>query len=143
MGQPFGKLTSFRVFPLDEPKVFDASMRVFHDNLLKALDPEKGGFVWQNVQAQGLKAGGGSTDFGELFLYFSFFLIVASLLLVGLLFRLNIDRRAREMGILLATGWTHSRVRRLLLAEGSLLAILGGFVGLIGAIWYADLLLKY
>ena len=90
-----------------------------------------------------MKAGGGSTDFGELFLYFSFFLIVASLLLVGLLFRLNIDRRAREMGILLATGWTHSRVRRLLLAEGSLLAILGGFVGLIGALWYADLLLKY
>ncbi len=118
-------------------------MGEFRAKLLKALDPAKGGFVWQDVRAQGLKAGGGSTDFGELFLSFSFFLIVSALLLVGLLFRLNLDLRAREMGILLATGWTHGRVRRLLLAEGGLLAILGGFVGLVGALGYAHLLLHY
>ena len=52
-----------------------------------------------------LAASGGGTDFGMLFLAFSFFLIAAALLLVGLLFRLNLERRAREVGLLLAAGY--------------------------------------
>ena len=142
-GSRFGNITSYRVIPMQEPKDFSASMKAFGDDVLKSLDPKAGGFVWQDVRKSGLQAGGGSADFGMFFLGFSFYLIVAALLLVGLLFRLNLDLRGREIGILLATGWTLAQVRRLLLREGGLLAILGGFVGLAGALLYADRLLKY
>ena len=110
--------------------------------LLAELKPDQGGFVFQPVREQALRASSGATDFGVLFLSFSVFLIVSGLLLVGLLVRLNIDRRAGEMGLLLATGWDHGRVRRLLLGEGVLLAVVGALVGLGGALMYASLMLK-
>lgn len=134
----FGKVTSVRI----EPGT-DLIAHEFRVQLMLALKPEQGGFVFQPVKELALKSGGGSTDFAVLFLAFSFFLIAAALLLVGLLFRLNMDRRGSEMGILLATGWTRGRVRRLLLGEGAVLAVVGGLVGLAGALLYGDLMLRY
>src|SRR5262249_7236878 len=71
------------------------------------------------------------------FLAFSFFLIAAALLLVGLLIRLGLDRRGPEVGLLLATGWSRRQVRRLLLAEGGMLALIGGGIGAGLALIYA------
>jgi ABC-type antimicrobial peptide transport system permease subunit len=137
----FGNLTSIRLAP---PAVNDLEKAAaeFRRRLLLELEPEKGGFVFDPVRERALKASGGGTDFGELFLYFSFFLIVAALLLVGLLFRLNLDRRASEIGLLLAAGYRRRTVRRLLLAEGGVIAALGGLLGTAGAIGYAWLLLE-
>jgi putative ABC transport system permease protein len=136
-GSRFGDITSIRI-----AKSGASNPETLPAELLAALKPEQGGFVFQSVREQALKASGGSTDFGLYFLYFSFFLIVSALLLVGLLVRLNIDRRAAEMGLLLAVGWDHRKVRRLLLAEGALLSVAGGLVGLGGALVYGDLMLK-
>jgi ABC-type antimicrobial peptide transport system permease subunit len=136
-GSRFGDITSILI-----AKEGTSSPETLPTELLAALTPEQGGFVFQGVKEQAVKASAGATDFGELFLYFSFFLIVSALLLVGLLVRLNIDRRAPEMGLLLATGWDHWRVRRLLLGEGALLALAGGLVGLGGALLYGQLMLK-
>ncbi len=132
-GSRFGDLTSlqFSGIPADR----------LARELLANLAPERGGFVFQPVRTSAETASSGSSDFGELFVYFSFFLIVASLLLVGLLFRLNLDRRASEIGLLLAVGWSHGRVRALLLAEGATLAIVGGALGLVGALAYGRLML--
>src|SRR5262249_45439525 len=63
--------------------------------------------------------------------------------LVGLLFRLNLDRRASEVGLLLATGYRKSTVRGLLLLEGSALAALGALLGCAGAVLFAWLMLEY
>jgi ABC-type lipoprotein release transport system permease subunit len=134
-GSRFGQLTSIRVF-LDGVRPDD-----FKHALLSELHPEQGGFVFQPVHAQAEEASNGSADFGVLFLSFSFFLIASALLLVGLLFRLNLDRRASEVGLLMAIGWTPGRVRGLLLGEGAVLAVLGGAVGLAGALVYARLML--
>ena len=43
-----------------------------------------------------LQASRGATDFGEYFLYFSFFLVVAALLLAGMFFRFGIEQRIQE-----------------------------------------------
>jgi putative ABC transport system permease protein len=132
----FGDLTSIQVRDGLEPA------NSLPKKLLEELKPEQEGFVFQQVREQALRASSGANDFGVLFLSFSFFLIVSALLLVGLLVRLNIDRRASEMGLLLATGWDHGRVRWLLLGEGALLSIVGGLVGLAGAVVYASFMLK-
>ena len=135
-GNRFGDLTSIQVRPGRE------APDTLPKNLLAELDADKGGFVFQPVREQAVQASSGTSDFGWLFLGFSFFLIISALLLVGLLVRLNLDRRAGEIGLLLAIGWDHGRVRRLLLAEGALLAIVGSAVGLGGALLYGWLMLR-
>src|SRR5205814_1827324 len=94
------------------PKLEDAAD--VRSKLLKELDPKAAGFTFDAVRQRLLNASRGGTDFGGLFLGFSSFLIAAALILVGLLVRLNLDRRASEIGLLLATGIDIRRVRRLL-----------------------------
>ena len=140
-GSRFGNLTSIRLALPDE-RNSAAAIERFRSRLLSHLRPEQGAFVFQPVRGNALSAATGGTDFGGLFLGFSFFLIVAALLLIGLLVRLNLDRRASEVGVLLASGYPRNSLRWLLLAEGGLLALCGALVGAIVAVLYAWVLLE-
>jgi len=139
-GSRFGQLTSIRLAPAKGQDLATARDE-FEKELLHVLKPDQGGFVFENVRQEGLSASAGGTDFGMLFLAFSFFLILAALLLVGLLFRLNLERRAAEVGLLLATGYRRGQLRLLLLGEGSVLALLGALAGLGIGYAYAHFLL--
>jgi putative ABC transport system permease protein len=145
-GSRFGQVTSVRLAPVaaNETAQTDVSPLAagFTSRLLQRLRPEQGGLVFDNIRQRGLAASAGSNDFGWLFASFSCFLIAAALLLVGLLFRLNLDRRAAEIGVLAASGYRRRTVRGLLLAEGGLLAAVGGIAGLAGAAFYAWALLR-
>jgi putative ABC transport system permease protein len=110
--------------------------------VLGRLDPSQTGLFFKPVRQEGLEAAAGATDFSGLFIGFSFFLIAAAVLLVGLLFRLGVEGRAAELGLLLALGYPVWAVRRRLLAEGALVAVLGGLVGTVGALLYAELMLQ-
>jgi hypothetical protein len=57
------------------------------------------------------------------FVYFSFFLVVSALLLVSLFFKLGIEQRVREVGLLRAVGFGPVAVRRVFTAEGLVLAL--------------------
>src|SRR5260370_36805990 len=116
-GSRFGKLTAVQFYGIDVEKL--------SADLLARQAPAQGGFVFQPVRSNAEKASGGSADFGVLFLAFSFFLIAAALLLVGLLVRLNLDRRARAVGLLLALGWGAGPGRRPLSWDGAVRAAPG------------------
>ena len=88
-----------------------------------------------------MAASRGSTDFGEYFTYFSFFLVLSALLLAGLFFRLGVEQRAREVGLLRAVGYTTVRIRRLFAAEGLVVTAVGGVIGIAGAIGYASVMM--
>ena len=134
-GTRFGKLTSIRVEATPE------SMNSFGERLREAIDPALMGVQVVPVRDQSLAASRGATDFGEYFLYFSFFLVVSALMLTTLFFKLGIEQRAREVGTLQAIGFSDAGIRRLFLAEGTLLAIIGSLLGLIGAVAYAAFLM--
>jgi hypothetical protein len=104
------------------------------------LPPSAGGIVFTPARQLALDASGGATDFGAYFTYFSFFLVVSALMLTVLFFRLGIDQRLRQIGILRASGFTIARIRRLLLAEAVVLAVLGATLGVLGAIAYGQLI---
>jgi hypothetical protein len=97
--------------------------------------------VVRPVRRAALEAARGSTDFGQYFVYFSFFLVVAGLLLAGLFFRLGLEQRLREVGLLRALGFSSRRLRRQYLGEGLVLATIGGALGIVGAVAYAALVL--
>ena len=109
--------------------------------LLERLDAQDYGFRFVDIKRHGLEAAGGATDFGQLFLAFSIFLILSSLMIVSLLFTLGIERRGKEIGLLLAIGYPLSKVRRKFLAEGAAIATLGCALGLIAAVSYGSLML--
>jgi ABC-type antimicrobial peptide transport system permease subunit len=132
-GSRFGKVTSMRV------EGFSAAE--FAQKLRANVDPQSLGMAMVEPRAQALKQAEGSTDFGEYFTYFSFFLVVSALLLTGLFFQLGIGQRLREIGTLRAVGFPSSKIRRLFLAEGLALSIAGVIAGSIGAVAYAAFLL--
>jgi hypothetical protein len=105
------------------------------------LDPLAAGMSVQDVRTDGLAASRGSTDFGEYFTYFSFFLVLSALLLAGLFFRLGVEQRAREVGLLRAVGYTTGRIRALLAGEGLVVTMVGGVIGIGGAIAYASMMM--
>jgi putative ABC transport system permease protein len=53
-----------------------------------------------------------------------------------MLFRLNIEQRARQIGLIGAIGFAPKAMRRMALTEGMLVAIVGGVIGLAGAVGY-------
>ncbi|HEY8749141.1 MAG TPA: FtsX-like permease family protein [Tepidisphaeraceae bacterium] len=132
-GGTLGDVTSIRI-PADQ-------MSEFRRKLGEKLDPVAMGLAFIPIKAQQLDASGGSTDFGEYFLYFSFFIIVAAVLLVAMLFRLNVEQRARQLGLLAAVGFSPGSLRKLALAEGMALAIVGGLLGIPAAIAYTWLIM--
>lgn len=136
----FGNLTSLRV---DSPQGqdFGQASSAFEQNLRRSLDPTQMGFAILPVRADGLAASQGATDFGEYFLYFSFFLVVSALLLAILFFKFGIEQRLREIGTLQAIGFPRSRIRNLFLAEGLVLSLMGSLLGLLGAVAYGYLIL--
>ncbi len=136
----FGRLTSLRVYapPGDSLATTAAA---FAARLRRELDVRSAGLAFDPVRRRALEASQGTTDFSGLFIGFSFFLIASAALLVALLFRLGVERRAAEIGLLLAAGFTPGRVRRLLLTEGLAVAALGTALGLLAARGYAWLML--
>ena len=81
----FGKVSSVRLSA--EPGVdLDSALAEFELDLRSGLKAEQSGFGVQSVRAERLDASEGSTDFGEYFVYFSFFLISAAVLLAALFF---------------------------------------------------------
>ncbi len=136
----FGKLTSVRI-EASEGQISPEVLSAYQNKLREALSRSLVGFQLVPVREQGLLASRGATDFGEYFLYFSFFLVVSALLLTALFFKLGIEQRLREIGILEALGFATSRIRKIFLTEGILLAIAGSLIGLLGAIAYAELLM--
>ena len=94
----YGDRTSIRVTPPADQSPIEARDR-YAVRLRALLDPLTTGVSVQDVRADGLKASRGSTDFGEYFTYFSFFLVISALLLAALFFKLGVEQRAREVGL--------------------------------------------
>ncbi len=148
-GSRFGQTTSIRIseYPKPLPSPFGRGAggegldKEILEKRLSALDPEVFGLTFQALKQQSLAAASGTTPFNVLFLAFSFFIIAAAVILVLLLFRLGVEQRAGQIGILLAVGLVPWQVRRILLAEGLLTAMAGSLLGVPAGIGYAALML--
>lgn len=123
-GSRFGNLSSLRIAkgaaPFNPP-----------------IDPDAAGFIARSVRAEALAASEGTTDFGQYFLYFSFFLVVSALLLAYLFFALGLEQRSREVGLLSSVGFSPARIRSAFIREGAVLASVGAIVGAAASVAYA------
>jgi len=111
------------------------------DSVARAVGSAKSGIVVADVRTQNESASVGATDFGAYFSYFSFFLVVSALLLSALFFRLGIEQRLREIGVLRATGFSVQAIQRLFLTEGVVVAVVGALAGVGLAVAWAALMM--
>lgn len=130
----YGVVTSIRI-PSDR---FDAEQ--FRNQLTSALNPAQLGMRIEPVKDQALAASAGTTPFEGLFIGFSFFLIAAAVLLVVLLFRLGVEQRAAELGVLVATGIGRRKVGSILAAEAAIVSLAGAAIGAVAGVLYAWLM---
>lgn len=145
----FGNLTAIRFHRLAPPggnltavaRALPVYQNALNTLVTRALDPGDFGLRFEPVRARAQAASTQGQDFGQLFLGFSFFLILAALLLLAVLFQFSIERRAAELGTLLALGFRPGQAGRLLLLEAGLVAVAGCALGAWGGTRYARAML--
>jgi len=134
-GNRFGSVTAVR---FSGPGVTEQSVR---DGLRAKLSAASLGLRFLPVRQQALQAVAQATDFGGFFVGMSFFLIIAALVLLGLLYVFGLQQRTAEIGVLLAVGWPLRRVRGMFLLETLPAALCGAAVGAIAGAGYARVML--
>ena len=134
----FGRVTSFRI-----PAERVNDQQQLAERFIERAKSERVelGLIFQPMKQHALAASAGTTPFDGLFLGLSLFIIAAALMLVALLFRLGVEQRAREVGILLAVGLRRRQAAYLLVVEGTLVAALGGVLGVAAGVAYSQLML--
>lgn len=128
----FGNLTAIRM--PDEGQTSEAKANM----LALRLKLSDIGLVPRDFKADASAAAQGSVDFGGLFIGLSMFLIAAALVFAALLFLFTLERRASQIGLLLAVGWTRGMVRRVWLMEAGVIALAGILLGVLGGIAYTQ-----
>lgn len=144
---PFGLLTALRVPPGEGKRLADG----VRDN----VDPASVGLAFRGVgaaaqavatanpgaageggvtaragsEASAAKELGPATDFGTLFLGFSFLLLASALLLTALVFGLALLVRSGELRTLSALGYSAGRIRLIILGEGLAVAVPAAILG--------------
>ena len=136
----YGQLTSVRLTPPPEMPAGVASETI-REKLREKLDPIAAGMVVYHARQAGTESSSGAIDFGLYFISFSFFLVMSAVLLASLFFRLGIEQRLREIGLLAAIGFSPADLNKLFLGEGILLAGLGSLVGVAGAVAYGAVMM--
>ena len=136
----FGDLTSIRMGNAPGQDI-GATKLLFETEFLKKINPEQIGFQFISLRTEALQSSTGSTDFGMLFASMSGFIIIAVALLVGMLFRIGVEQRSREIGILQAVGYPLVKIRRRFLIEGIIIASIGSILGCGLAISYGKLMI--
>lgn len=136
----YGDLTTIRM--TSSPNLdINETRRLFESELLRKVHPEQHGFQFLNLRSEGLQSAKGSSDFGVLFSSMSGFIIIAVALLVGMVFRIGVEQRSHEIGILQAVGYPLARIRKSFLLEGALISFLGCLLGCLIAVGYASMMI--
>ncbi len=137
-GSRFGKVSSFRVSPSANMDQAELERRILEE--LRKSTAEQG-FMMTPLRSNQMRAASGTTPFDMLFLSLSFFVIISALLLVSLLFRLGIEQRADQLGLLAAMGWSPKKIHGLLMREAALTSLIGSSIGIGLGFGYAYLMI--
>ena len=134
-GNRWGSLTGLRIdkgnFSKEEIK----------KNLRENLHAKDAGLVLRSLRADAQKAAESPVDFGQLFMGFSFFVILAALAITGMLFSFSLEQRSQQIGVLRAVGWKTLKLRQVYWGEGLFTAGIGSTLGVFLATIYGKTIL--
>lgn len=133
----FGSLTAFRI------DAGDLSIDELNHRVESAIAKNLSAFGFQILESKrtGIHAATGTTPFNILFMAFSFFIVSAAILLLALLFRLSVEQRAAESGLLLSVGINLQTTGKLILFEGVCISLVAALIGVVLGVLYAALMI--
>jgi putative ABC transport system permease protein len=99
------------------------------NDLKKSIDPASLGFKVDPVRENGNTAARNGVDFSQLFTGLSFFILIAGIVLIMLLFLLNLESRREQLKTLTFLGIPMKKVRMVILYEVLFIAIGGTLIG--------------
>lgn len=102
------------------------------------LDPRMLGAQAVSLKESALESANSPVDIGGLFIGMSFFLIIASLSLVGMLFSFSMQQVNRENALLSSLGISDKRIHRWRFLEAFLVVLLGSILALPLALGYTS-----
>ncbi len=132
----FGNYTAVR-YPADS-----FNEKKYNEIFAQEISPADLGMSVQPIREQGVHAAENGTDFSGLFIGLSFFILIAAIVLTSLLFRLNLENRSAQVGLLAAIGFQQKQVRSFYLWEGLVISVLGGIMGLIVSVFYTRIVFR-
>jgi ABC-type antimicrobial peptide transport system permease subunit len=134
-GNRWGSLTGLR---LDKGNISKVEIK---KSLRKNLHAEDAGLVLRGLRADAQNAIESPVDFGQLFMGFSFFVIMAALAITGMLFSFSLEQRSQQIGVLRAVGWKTIKIRLVYWGEGLVTGVIGSIVGVFLATIYGKTIL--
>ncbi|MBM3852941.1 MAG: hypothetical protein FJ399_07265, partial [Verrucomicrobia bacterium] len=133
----WGSLTALRI-PFERAREAELTATI-----LRTLRPEMNQLLLRSFRAAASDSAAPTVDFAGLFLGMSFFLILAALGLVAMLFQFVLLQRNREDALLGAVGLPAPKLLRWRLAEGAALLVVGCAAGLPLASLYTRGILRF
>lgn len=140
-GKALDWVTAIRLFPAHgtvSPSFTDAVTT----SLRHTFPPQSAGMVFRPVRQLALASATGTTDFGQLFLAMSFFIVLSAAGLAAMLMRLMVEQRALSAGVMLACGFSPQTTAGIIALEGMILVCIGVLLGIPGGILYAQGIIK-
>ena len=130
----FGEVTALRfdAGPDERPGI--------EQRILNNISPSSIGFRLNPTKQNGVEAARKGTDFGQLFIGLSFFLLMAGIILTIVLFRLGVESRSQQLGTFSIMGYSKNRIRRIIFTESLMASITGIVLGLFFTIFYNKLI---
>ncbi len=104
-----------------------------------AVDPLQTGFQVNELREEGMRSAAAGVDFGMLFGGLGFFVMLAGIMLFFLLMLFNLEKRSGQVRLFSSLGYSRPLIRKIYLAEGMLVAVVGGVGGLLLAVGYGEL----
>ncbi|MDA7917438.1 hypothetical protein N9B74_00075 [bacterium] len=133
-GNRWGKVSGMRI---PGGKVDDVSR-----SARGVLDPSLAGMQVMDFAGQAREAAKSPVDFAGLFLAMSFFLIIAAIALVAMLFRFNVEQRAEEGALLSAVGIRAGKITNWRIGEAFFVVLAGALAGTLLATVFCTMVLK-
>ncbi len=130
----FGSYTALR---LPAGKI---SLNQLNKDLSSIANPQTLGINVEGVKNQAQFAASNGTDFSQLFMGLSFFILVAGILLTAMLFVLSAEQRKVQTGTFSALGLSKKIISKIYITEASLVATIGAVFGIFLAVIYNQLI---
>jgi ABC-type lipoprotein release transport system permease subunit len=125
-----GNITQVRLLPKEDSNLSALTEQV--ENVLNGyIGMSHASLQVKTVKLDALQSAEGTELFTEMFLAFSAACIIASALLIMLLITLRVEARMTEIGTLRAIGFKRGAINNIFLIEGTILSIIGGFLGVL------------
>ena len=135
-GNRWGSLTGLRL------SKSEGSRQEIAGRLRKFLGPEDAGLIIRDLKADATESTESPVDFGQLFMGFSFFVILAALAITGMIFTFSMEQRSQQIGLFRALGLRTKVIRFIFLGEGLLVSIMGSALGVLLASSYGKIILN-